>query len=46
MKVDRRAWRGPKNGERAWLEIHEIYKWIICMKIYETYIFETCSQTP
>ena len=38
MKVDRRAWRGSKNGERASLEIHEIYKWIIYTKIYEAYI--------
>ena len=34
MKVDRRAWRGSKNEQRAWQEFRKICKWIIYIKIY------------
>jgi len=38
MKVDRRAWRGSKNEQRAWQEFREICEWIIYIKIYNPYI--------
>lgn len=38
MKVDRRAWRGSKNEQRAWQEFRKICEWIIYIKIYSLYI--------
>ena len=38
MKVDCRAWRGAKSGERIWQEIYKIHKWIMSHKIYDAYI--------
>ena len=46
MKVDRRAWRGSKNEERARQEFREICEWIIYIEIYNSYILTDLITEP